>query len=319
VRLGFYTVYSEEIAQFAQETGFRSLELSAWPQTTLNADTVTDEHLAAVRRDLDDRDIEISALGYYPNYLHPDPDEAAEADRYLLRVMELAHRMEVRTVCTFAGQIPGAAVEDSLEPFAELFTRFCDRATELGVRIAIENCPMLDHKTRRGENIAYSPEIWDAMFTAVPSPALGIELDPSHMVYLGIDYVQAVRDYGPRIFHVHAKDTDIDEQRRARLGFFGQAFGPLHGFGNGWWRFRAPGFGQVDWPRFISALVEVGYDGSIDIEHEDEVFAQAALDQIEGEADIVEMLGREPNGLILGYKHLAALMPTLDAKVLLPH
>ena len=99
MRLGFYTVYSEEIAQFAQETGFRSLELSAWPQTTLNADTVNDEHLAAVRRDLDDRDIEISALGYYPNYLHPDPDEAAEASRYLLRVMELAHRMEVRTVC----------------------------------------------------------------------------------------------------------------------------------------------------------------------------------------------------------------------------
>ena len=213
MRLGFYTVYSEEIAQFAQETGFRSLELSAWPQTTLNADTVNDEHLAAVRRDLGDRDIEISALGYYPNYLHPDPDEAAESSRYLVRVMELAHRMEVRTVCTFAGQIPGAAVEDSLEPFAELFNRFCDRAAELGVRIAIENCPMLDHKTRRGENIAYSPEIWDAMFAAVPSPALGIELDPSHMVYLGIDYVQAVRDYGtadlpcPRQGHRYRRAT----------------------------------------------------------------------------------------------------------------
>jgi sugar phosphate isomerase/epimerase len=319
MRLGFYTVYSKAIAQFAQETGFRSLELSVWPQTSLNADTVKDEHIAEITEDLANRDIEISALGYYPNYLHPDPREAAEAKRYFHKVLELAQRIGVSTVCTFAGQIPGAAVQDSLEPFAQLFTEFCQRAEELGVRIAIENCPMLDHKTRAGENIAYSPEIWDAMFEAVPSPALGIELDPSHMVYLGIDYIRAVLDYGPRIFHVHAKDTDINTLERQRLGTFGSAFAPLEGFGNGWWRFRAPGFGEVNWTQFISALVEVGYLGNLDIEHEDEVFAAAALTHIDGEADIVEMLGREPNGLVLGYRHLAPLVPASDGTDLLPH
>ena len=319
MRLGFLTVYSAGIARFAQETGFRSLQLAVWPHTSLNPDTASDEWIAEVRRDLDQRDIEISGLGYYVNYLHPDKREAAEHRRYFGKVLELADRMKVDTVSTFAGQIPGASVEDSLEPFAEIFTGFCERAGELGIRIAIENCPMIDHKTRSGENIAYSPEIWEAMFKAVPSPALGIELDPSHMVYLGIDYVRAVLDFGERIFHVHAKDADIDEIRRGRLGWFGQAIGEIGGFGNGWWRFRAPGFGLVDWPKFISALVEVGYRGNIDIEHEDEVFAGAALAQIHEEADIVELLGREPNGLTLGYNHLSRVVPPSDGTNLLPH
>jgi sugar phosphate isomerase/epimerase len=152
----------------------------------------------------------------------------------------------------------------------------------------------------------------------VPSPALGIELDPSHMVFLGIDYVQAVLDYGDRIVHLHGKDTDIHEGRRARMGMFGQAIGKIDSFGNGWWRFRAPGFGQVKWAALISALVEVGYEGNIDIEHEDEVFAKAALAKVGGEADIVDMFGRERNGLILGYNFLSQLMPPYESSDLLP-
>jgi sugar phosphate isomerase/epimerase len=319
VRLGFYTNYSEKIVEFAEETGFRSLELSAWPNSSLNADEISDDRIKEICADLERRNLEVSALGYYPNYLDPDKEAAEEARRYFCKVLDLADRMNVRTVCTFAGQIPGAAVEDSLGPFADLFTDFCSRATALGIRIGIENCPMLDYKTRRGENIAYSPEIWDAMFDAVPSSALGLELDPSHMVFLGIDYVQAVLDYGDRIVHVHGKDTDIDERKRSRQGMFGQAIGPIEGFGNGWWRFRAPGFGLIDWPRLISALVDVGYQGNIDIEHEDEVFAKAALAAIGGEADIVEMFGRERNGLVLGYNYLSQLVPPHDGADLLPH
>jgi sugar phosphate isomerase/epimerase len=318
MKLGFYTDYSTNVTRFAHEVGFGSLELSAWPKSALDADTTTDDRIKEVLADLARNELELSALGYYPNYLDPDTEQSDEARRYFGKVLELADRMGVRTVCTFVGQIPGAAVEDSLEPFAELFTKFCDRATELGIRIAIENCPMLNYKTRAGENIAYSPEIWEAMFNLVPSPALGIELDPSHMVFLGIDYVQAVHEFGDRIFHVHGKDTDIDERRRARLGMFGQAIGPIEGFGNGWWRFRAPGFGLVDWHRLVSALVEVGYDGNIDIEHEDEVFAKAAMEHIEGESSIVAMLGRERNGLILGYRYLSAIIPPAAHTDLMP-
>ena len=319
MRLGFYTDYSESIARFASETGFRSLQLSAWPQSALNADSITDGRIAEIREDLAGHDLEISALGYYPNFLDPDRQNADEARRYFEKVLELAGRFDVSTVATFVGQIPGAPVEECLAPIAELFNDFCAKAEGLGVRIAIENCPMLDHKTRHGENIAYSPEIWDALFDVIPSPAFGLEIDPSHMVFLGIDYVQAILDYGDKIFHVHAKDADIDEKRRARLGFFGQAIGEIPGFGNGWWRFRTPGWGEVDWPRFISALVSVGYAGNVDIEHEDEVFAAAAVARVGGEADIVEMLGREPNGLILGFNYLSQLIPPSDGTHLLPH
>ena len=103
-----------------------------------------------------------------------------------------------------------------------------------------------------------------------------------------------------------------------RLGHQRQAFGPMPGFGNGWWRFRAPGWGVIDWRKVITALTDVGYEGNLDIEHEDEVFAKAAMSKIDGEADIVEMLGKEPNALVLGYRYLAPMMP-LDSTHLLPH
>ena len=318
MRLGFYTDYTRDIAQFAQDTGFTSMELSAWPQSALNADHVTDERIKEIRADLDSRGIEISALGYYPNFLAADQDETAEYKRYFRKVMQLADRMEVDAVCTFAGMTPGWTVEQCMDPFAALFTEFAKEAEDLGIRIGIENCPMLHHKERTGENIAFTPEIWQAMFEAVPSKALGLEIDPSHLVFLGIDYIQAIRDFGDRIVHFHAKDIDIDERKRGRLGFYGQAFGPMPGFGNGWWRFRAPGWGVIDWRKVITALTDVGYEGNLDIEHEDEVFAKAAMSKIDGEADIVEMLGKEPNALVLGYRYLAPMMP-LDSTHLLPH
>lgn len=318
MRLGFYTDYTPEIAKFAEETGFGSMELSAWPQSSLNADEITDERISEIREDLQKRDIAISALGYYPNYMASDREEAAEYKRYFRQVLRLADRMDVRSVCTFAGQTPGATVEECMDEFTSTFSSFCAEAEDLGIRIGIENCPMLNHKTRAGENIAFSPEIWEAMFEAVPSPSLGLEIDPSHLVFLGIDYLKAVRDFGERIVHFHAKDIDIDHHALGRFGFYGRAFGKLEGFGNGWWRFRAPGWGVIDWKAVITALTDVGYEGNLDIEHEDEVFAASALSKIEGEADIVELLGKEPNALVLGYRHLAPLMP-LDASQLLPH
>ena len=189
MKLGLYTNYSEPMAGFAQEIGFRSMQLSAWPSSSLNADHVTDDRLSEIRKDLAERDIEISALGYYPNPLDVDPEKATEARRYLLKVIELAARMEVPTVATFAGQTQGRSVSECLPDFAEIYKPICEHAEEHGVRLAIENCPIRDHRTGHGENIAYSPEIWEAMFELVPSPALGLQLDPSHLCYLGIDYI----------------------------------------------------------------------------------------------------------------------------------
>ena len=318
MRIGFYTDYSQSIAAFAQEVGFTSLQLSAWPSSSLNADTVTDDRIAEIRADLDGRDIEISALGYYPNPLDVDPEKAEEARRYLRKVIDLAPRMGVDTVCTFVGQTQGTPVIECLDAFKEVFAPLCEYAEERSVRIGIENCPMRDHRTGHGENIARSPEVWDAMFELVPSPALGLQIDPSHLVYQHIDHIACVRDYGSRIFHVHAKDVEVDQRKLSRLGIFGQELGRLNSFGNGWWRFRTPGFGEINWADFVSALLDIGYTGNLDIEHEDEVFAAQTIAAIGSEADIVEMLGREQNGLILGYRHLSQFAPPLGGDALLP-
>ena len=310
MKLGFYTNYTPEVAEFAQRVGFRSLELSAWPYSYLNADTITGERIEEVKADLEQREIEISALGYYPNYLSPDHEECQEAARYFLKVMDLAVRMDVGVVCTFVGRDPEKSVQENLPLFQRVFSGFCEEAEKRNLRIAIENCPMLNRITHKGENIAFSPEVWDEMFRMVPSKTLGIEMDPSHMVWLGIDYIQAIYDYGDRIFHVHAKDMEIDRRVLRRVGILGQAFGDIYGLGHGWWRARTPGWGEVDWPKFITALLEVGYTGNIDIEHEDDVFALAsALGKVESEAGIVDTYGREEKGLILGYKTLSQYIP----------
>lgn len=308
MRLGFYANYSKETAAFAHQVGFQSMELSAWPQSSLNADKVSDQQVEAIQADLKSKDIEVSALGYYPNYFDPDAHERAEARRYFLKVLDLAQRMRVPVVSTFVGRDPGKTVADNIPLFKELFSRFCDEAERRGVKIAIENCPMMNRTTLQGLNIAFSPEVWDAMFAAVPSKALGLELDPSHMVWLGIDYVQAIHDFGDRIYHVHAKDMEIDHKVLARTGIYGKAFGQVFGLGHGWWRARAPGWGEVNWPKLISALIEVSYKGNIDIEHEDDVFAFAEVGKIASEADIVAAYSREKKGLRVGYNTLAPLL-----------
>ena len=309
MKLGFYTNYDPETVKFAQKVGFRSMELSAWPDSSLNAETTTDQKIKDVKKDLEAHDIEISALGYYPNYLDPEKEKAEEATEYFYKVMELAHRMDVGVVCTFAGRDMYQSVKANIPLFEKAFTPFCDEAERLGLKIAIENCPMLDRVTQLSENIAFSPEVWDEMYKVVPSKALGIELDPAHMVWQGIDYVQAIHDYGDRIFHIHAKDMEIDRKVLGRVGILGQTFADIIGLGHGWWKARIPGWGEIDWHALISALIDVGYKGNIDIEHEDDVFAAAHMKMVETESGIVEMYGREEKGLILGYNHLSRLMP----------
>lgn len=310
MRLGFYGNYTPQTAEFAKKVGFQSMELSAWPQSTLNANTISDAQLTEIKRDLDAKDIQISALGYYPNYLTPNRAEADECKNYLIKVMDLAKKLEVSTVSTFVGKDPDKSVEENLPAFKEVFRTLVDEAGKRGVNIAIENCPMMNYHKFKGENIAYSPEVWDVLFEMIPDENFGIELDPAHMVWQGIDYIQAIKSYGKRIFHVHAKDMEIRRDVLARCGIYGLLFEKVEGLGHGWWRARTPGFGEVNWKAFITALLEVGYKGNIDIEHEDDVLAAAAqLGAVVEESDIVNNYSTEPNGLILGYNTLSKLMP----------
>jgi sugar phosphate isomerase/epimerase len=306
MKLGFLTTYSEGIVEFAQQTGYKCLELAAWPGGELDAEKVTDERLEEICKVLDRHNIKVSGLGYYPNFLDPDLEKQSKCQNYFIKLLDVAVKMKVGVLCTFAGRSPDKSIPENIPLFKKVFTKFCEEAEKRNLRIAIENCPI-----RTVPNMAISPEVWDQLFKAIPSRSLGLLLDSSHCVYTGIDYVKAIYDYGERIYHVHAKDTEIRRDVLGRVGIYGTVITKDDDMGeHGWWRARIPGWGEINWPKLITALIEVKYTGDVIIEHEDQVFAKAAgVGPIEKEDDISVKYGNERTGLTLGYNTLSRLMP----------
>jgi sugar phosphate isomerase/epimerase len=248
VKLGLFTAaFGEralaEVERWAAAAGFDTLEVHRPPGADLDFET----------------QFEVSALAYYPNNLDPDDGAREAAHAHLRALIDAAQRLGVGLVCTFAGADPAKPLDENLARFRELWPPLVAYAEARGVRIAIENCPMVSWPG--GTNLAYCPAAWDAMFEAIPSPALGLNLDPSHLVWLGVDYERAARDYGHRVFHVHAKDTEIVRDELYRRSILSHGAGWQHG--------RIPGRGEIDWGRFIGALREAGYDGVVSVEHED--------------------------------------------------
>jgi sugar phosphate isomerase/epimerase len=168
---------------------------------------------------------------------------------------------------------------ENLKVYKEVFGEYAKAAEGEGVRIAVENCPhWVGYPTPVG-NIAFSPEMWDAMFGEVPSKAVGLEFDPSHLVWQGIDYLKALVEYGGRVYSFHAKDTEILKDGLYRYGVIGKQIGKESEWDAGWWRYRIPGFGEVNWKGVFNALYEIGYNGPMVIEHEDPVFDGARREE----------------------------------------
>jgi sugar phosphate isomerase/epimerase len=234
----------DDVARWAAGARFDALEVYRSPGSELG---------------LEGLPLEISALAYYPNNLDPDPAAREAAHAHLRRLIDAAAGLGVGLVCTFAGADPAKPLDENLDEFRRVWPPLVGHAEERGVRIAIENCPMVSWPG--GTNLAYSPAAWDAMFEAIPSPALGLNLDPSHLVWLQVDVERAARDYGDRIFHVHAKDTEIRHDELYRRSILS--------LGAGWQQGRIPGRGEIDWRAFVGALRDAGYDGVLSVEHED--------------------------------------------------
>lgn len=276
MKLGYLTDFSEEEVKFASEVGFDSLEINCNSKEA-NFWKVISENAGAesIKEKMDENDLAISALGFYFNQIQP---EDWQKERFL-KLLEIAPKLDVKVICTFAGRDSEKSIEDNIPLFKKVFIPLVEKAEDKGLKIAIENCPMMCGHPFRGENIAFSPKAWDLMFEAIQSENLGLEFDPSHLYWLGIDHIQAAKDYKDKIYHVHAKDTEILEEKLTEETIYGTE----------WWRYRLPGLGEIDWQRFISNLYDIGYKGDIAIEHEDPVF--------EGE--------RRKEGLKLGHKHLS--------------
>jgi sugar phosphate isomerase/epimerase len=265
------------IACWASKAGFASLEVAAWPKAGSRDHTASHIDVGdfgpaqadETRETLRACEIELSAVSYYENNLHPDEAQRAVYHGHLRACIDAASLLGVKCVGTFVGRDPGQTIAENRVLAEQVIPPLASYAAERGVRLAVENCPMEGwHPDGYPGNLAYSPELWEWMF----SLGLYLNYDPSHLLWLGIDPVSAIEGlarHADRIVHVQAKDTKIDRLGRDRYGIFGKALDRVNPWDSGWWQYRMPGLGDVDWRSVVDALYRVGYDGAIAIEHED--------------------------------------------------
>jgi len=291
MKIGFFTacfpeLSLDEIARFAADNGFSSLEIACWPAAAdrsehvaahLNLDALRKgEGISEVKGLMEDLGLEISSLGYYPNNLDPDPRARDHYHTHLKKVIDAAQKLGVELVGTFVGRNPYATLDQELERFKTIFPPLVRYAEDHGVRLMIENCPashqVMPEGFPLGINLAYAPAIWRRMFEEIRSPAFGLNLDPSHLYWLGIDHLRAIREFKERIFHFHAKDVEILPEKLYENGCLG----------TGWFRYKAPGYGDIDWPEVIEGLRDIQYEGVISIELEDPVF-EGSVENVKAE------------------------------------
>ncbi len=266
----------EEVADWAAANGFESLEICCWPKsegatrryggiTHIDVDGLTQEAADEISSMLASKGLTVSALGYYPNPLNPDPTHRELVQGHIKKVITAAAMMGVPVVSTFIGADASKTQDENWEAAKVEWPHIVEHAKASDVKIAIENCPMIFSQDEwpSGHNVAYSPRIWRKMYAEF-GETVGMNLDPSHLVWQMIDIERVIAEFGDRIYHVHAKDLEID-----RDGLYEN--GIMSG-GIGWQVPRLPGLGEVDWRKFMSALYRAGYTGDITVEHEDRQF-----------------------------------------------
>lgn len=281
MKLGFFTAALpgntlEQAAKWGAESGFQAIEIACWPLekaarryagvSHIDVTTLNKSKAKEIRKMLDGYNLTISSLGYYPNPLRPDAGHRETVIGHLKKVIEAAALLEVPVVGTFVGKDKNKTVPQNLEDYARVWPPIVKYAKDQGVKIAIENCPMIFSYDEwpGGDNLASTPAIWRKMWEIIPDDNFGLNLDPSHLILQMIDYERVVREFGSKIFHAHAKDLHIDREGLYNNGALSQ--------GMGWQVPRLPGLGDVDWAKFFAALTAAHYDYVVSIEHEDRVF-----------------------------------------------
>lgn len=268
----------EEVIDICHEKGFQSVELCVWPQGKSERRYAGVSHLdvenhdaAYIKHILDyakSKDVEIVALGYYPNPLDPDVAKSSAAINHIKKVIEFSHLLGVNRVSTFIGKDKTKTVEENLDLFKQVWPPIIDYASSLGVWVGIENCPMYFTKDEwpGGVNLASSPKIWKEMFSIIPSPYFGLSYDPSHLNFQGMDYIKPLYDFSNRIHHLHIKDTIVDLDKLDEVGIFAY---PLE-----YMMPKIPGHGSIDWKAFLKHVKETNYKDGIVIEIEDKAFEE---------------------------------------------
>jgi len=269
MKLGFLTGYSEERVEFAGKAGFDCLEIQVSPGSSLDLNKTGKKQLREVRDVLEKNRVEAATVICVLRHLDPDINTRRENIKYFIKALEAAKEIGAPVVTTCALCDPAKNLDGNLPVYREVFREYARVAESLGIKIGIENWPCAGGYPVTIGSVAATPAGFQRLFETVSSEAIGLELDPSHFYWQGIDYIAAVYEFGKRIYSVHAKDTEIIRPVYHRVGIYG----------SGWWRYRIPGWGEIDWKEFMKALNDVGYDGPVIIEHEDPIFSGRRFDE----------------------------------------
>ncbi len=284
-KLAIKTKYSPERLAFAASAGYDGVIVDI--NSSFDPDKLSDSQIDQALATAREAGVRIFSLESMVNHIAPDPAERRQIRAHFVRCLELAHRLGCKFVGTFSGGIKGASVDDQAKELAEVLNEqylpVCDK---LDVGLGPENYPC-------DINFATVPAAWEKVFVLVPNHHFGLEFDPSHLVRQYIDPIQTAWDFRDRILAVHAKDTEIIEPVLAKVGIHGQ----------GWWRYRIPGQGLIDWPKFITALLQAKFQGGVAVEHEDPFW-----DAPHGD-DGPDLAQERKDGFILAARFLRQFLP----------
>lgn len=281
----------EQVLKFAAEEKFACVEVMCWPAGKAERKYAGITHIdvthfkkADVGRIHDmtaKHGVEISALGYYPNPLDPDRTTAAKAVAHIKKVIRASALLGIKRMNTFIGRDWTKSVDDNWPRFLKTWKPIVELAEDLDVKIGIENCAMLftNDEWPGGKNLAFSPAIWRRMFNDIPSKHFGLNYDPSHLVWMQMDWEKPLHEFTDRLHHLHAKDVRLNHDALDDVGILAT---PLE-----YHQPRIPGFGEIDWGRYLGTVKEIGYRGPVCIEVEDDTFGKT----LKGRKEAVRVAG----------------------------
>lgn len=273
----------KEVVDFAAENGLECLEVACWPTSGgakrryagvshIDVEKLTIEKAEEIKAYLKVKGVEISSLAYYPNTLDPDEEKRNAYISHLYRLIDASALLDVNMITTFIGRISDKSVSENLKEVEKVWPPILEYAQSKGVKVAIENCPMLftEDEWPGGQNLMTTPANWRKIFEILLYDNFGINYDPSHFVWQQIDYIKPIYEFKNKIFHVHYKDIKVYPDKLADVGVMAA---PLEYMSP-----KLPGLGDVDWDRYVSALTDIGYDGYTCIEVEDKAFEKSLDD-----------------------------------------
>jgi sugar phosphate isomerase/epimerase len=273
----------EEVIDCAADTGYSCVEICCWPLgkaerryagvTHIDVETLDERKADHINRYLEQKNITISALGYYPNPLDPDKEKSAFYVSHIRKLILAAKKLGINRVNTFIGRNQHKTVDENFELFLKTWRPLIKFAEEHGIMIGIENCPMLFTASEwpGGHNLATTPVIWRRMFNEIQSDYFGLNYDPSHLLWMQMDYIKPLYEFKNKLFHVHLKDARVYREKLDEVGILAT---PLEFHSP-----KLPGLGDINWAKFISSLNDIRYNGPVCVEVEDKSFENSLEDR----------------------------------------